>query len=75
MKKYVEKDVKIHLFLTPVLVEDVWSASRPCFFTPGKSCRYPLDRRLDGTQSRSERHGKEKKFPLTPGLELGLLAI
>jgi hypothetical protein len=44
-------------------------------FTPlplypqGKSRRYPLDRRLGGTQSRSGRCDKEEKFLLLPGIE------
>jgi hypothetical protein len=43
-------------FLTSALEGSEWSASRPGRFTPqGKSPRYPLDRRLDGPQSRSGR--------------------
>jgi hypothetical protein len=45
--------------------------SRP-LYPLGKSPRYPLDRRLDGPQSRSGQRGEEKFLPL-PGLELRLL--
>jgi len=44
-------------------------------FTPrpfclrGKSPRYLLDKRLSGTQGRSGRGGKEKKYPPLPGIE------
>jgi hypothetical protein len=34
MKTYGGKNVKIHVFLTPALVEYDWSASRPGRFTP-----------------------------------------
>jgi hypothetical protein len=39
---------------------------RPLYLQ-GKSPRYPLDRRLGGTQSRSGRGGEEKKFPAPTG--------
>jgi hypothetical protein len=35
----------------------------------GKSPRYPLDRRLDGPQSRSGRGGEKKNFQPPPGIE------
>jgi hypothetical protein len=42
-----------------------WSASRSGLFTLGGKNRYPLDRRLDGTQNRSGRNDeKEKSQPL-----------
>jgi hypothetical protein len=48
-------------FLTWVLDGGEWSASQPGRFTTGgKIPRYPLDRRLVGPQSRSERYGEEK---------------
>jgi hypothetical protein len=34
----------------------------PAALSPEKSPRYPLDRRLGGTQSQSEGSGKDKKF-------------
>jgi hypothetical protein len=41
---------------------------------PGKSQGYPLDRKLDGPQSRSGRCGEEKNlFPL-PEIEPSLMA-
>jgi hypothetical protein len=36
---------------------------------PEKSPWYPLDRRLGGSQSRSERGGEERNSQLLPGLE------
>jgi hypothetical protein len=55
MKAYGGVDVYIHIFLTLAIVEGKWSAS-----PPGKSCRYSLDRRLSGPQSRSWPRGEEK---------------
>jgi hypothetical protein len=60
MKAYGGVDVQIHIFLTSALVEGEWSASRPGRFTPEKSPRYPLYRRLGGPQSRSGQHGEVK---------------
>jgi hypothetical protein len=46
------------------------SASRPGSFTPEERApRRPLDKRLGGPQSRSERYGEKKILPL-PGIEL-----
>jgi hypothetical protein len=74
MKTYVGVDVLIHIFLTSALVGGEWSASRPCFLSPGKSPRYPFYRRLGGPQSRSGRYGEAKIFystrtltPASPG--------
>jgi hypothetical protein len=54
-------DVQIHIFLNSALAGGELSASRPGRFTPGgKSPRYPLDRKLDGPQSRSGRRREEK---------------
>jgi hypothetical protein len=51
-----------------------WPASRPGHFTPqGKSLWYPLDRRLDGLQSRSGHGGEEKNSQLLPGLETPII--
>jgi hypothetical protein len=36
MNMYDGVDVQIHIFLTSILVEDDWTASRPCRFTPGE---------------------------------------
>jgi hypothetical protein len=47
--------------LTSALDGGEWSASRPGRFTPREmSPWYPLDRRLDGPQSRSGCGGEEK---------------
>jgi hypothetical protein len=35
----------------------------PAALPSGKEPRYPVDRRLDGPRSRSERGGEEKKCP------------
>jgi hypothetical protein len=54
VKAYGGADVKIHVFLTSVLVGDEWSVSRPSHFTPpppGKSPLYTLDRRLGGAET------------------------
>jgi hypothetical protein len=53
MKAYGGADVEIHVSLTSALVVGERSASRLRLFTLGESPRYPLDRRLDGPQSRS----------------------
>jgi hypothetical protein len=47
------------------------SASRTCRINPppGKEPRYPLDRKLGGTQNRSGRGGEEKNSHSLPGLE------
>jgi hypothetical protein len=50
------------LFLTSALEGGEWSASRPGRFTPGKSPRYPLDRRLGGPQNRPGCSGIEKNL-------------
>jgi hypothetical protein len=63
MKTYGGVDVYIHVLVTSALVGGKWSASRPGRFTPhprGKYRRYPLDRRLGGSQSRSGRRGEDK---------------
>ena len=41
--------------LTSALEGGVWSTSRPGRFTPQEETRYPLYRRLDGSQGRSGR--------------------
>jgi hypothetical protein len=41
----------------------------PAALAQGKSPWYPLDRRLDGPQSRSGRGGEEKNAQPLPGLE------
>jgi hypothetical protein len=59
-----------HAFLTSALDGGEWSASRPGRFTPqGKSPRYPLDRRLGESQSRSGYGDEEKNPQLPPGIE------
>jgi hypothetical protein len=41
----------------------------PANLPPGKSPRYPLDRRLGGLQSRSGRGDEERKHLPLPGIE------
>jgi hypothetical protein len=41
----------------------------PAALPPGKRPRYPLDRRLDGPQSRSGRGGEEKNSQPPPGID------
>jgi hypothetical protein len=66
MKAYWGEEVYFYAFLTSALHGGEWSASR---YPQGKSCRYTLDRRLGGPQSRSG-HGVEEKDSLPlPGLE------
>jgi hypothetical protein len=48
-------------FLTLALDGDEWSASRLGRFTPGKNPGYPLNRRLNGPQSRCGYCGLEEK--------------
>jgi hypothetical protein len=56
MKACGRVDAYIHVFLTSALFGGEMSASRLCRFAP----RYPLDRKLGGPQSRSERYGEVK---------------
>jgi hypothetical protein len=64
------KDVWVSGGKAPILTSAIdggeWSASPPRqLYSWGMSPRYPLDRRLGGPQSRSERYGEEKNlFPL-----------
>jgi hypothetical protein len=51
---------------TAAIDEGQWSASRSGRYTPW----YPLDRRLDGIQSRSGRGDEEKNSQLPSGIEL-----
>jgi hypothetical protein len=60
MKAYGEVDVLIHVFLSSVLVEGEWSASRSGRFTPVKRPVYLLDNRLRGLRSRSGRYEEVK---------------
>jgi hypothetical protein len=69
MTAYGGMDVLIHIFLTLVLVGGDWSASRPDRFTPGKSCRYPFDRKLGGPNAGLD-DVEKRKFFILPGLEL-----
>jgi hypothetical protein len=62
--------------LTSALYGGEWSASHPGRFTPRERARYPLDRIVDGPQSRSGRGGEEKNSqprqeskPRTPTLQ------
>jgi hypothetical protein len=58
-------DVWIHIYLTSALVGGEWSASRLGRFTPGKSLRYQLDKRLGGPRNQSGRHGEENNLAPT----------
>jgi hypothetical protein len=58
MKVYGGVDVYIHIFLISVLV--VVNFTPKQLYPRGKSHPYPFDRRLNGPQNRSGRHGEEK---------------
>jgi hypothetical protein len=73
MKAYGGMDVLIHIFLTSALAGGERSASRPGRFTPGKSPRYPLDRRL-GDPRAGLVDLEKRSFLALPGLELGPLS-
>jgi len=47
----------------------VFSFTRRSLYPRGKSPRYPLDRRLGGSQKRSERGGEQKNSQPLTGLE------
>jgi hypothetical protein len=70
MMAYGGVDVKIHVFLTSVLVGGEWSASRPCLFTPEE--RAPDTHWIKGWVG--PRAGldevEKRKFLTLPGLEL-----
>jgi hypothetical protein len=55
--------------LTSALDGGKWSTLRPPALPPGKSPRYPLDRRLGGPQSWSGRGGEEKNSQPQPAIE------
>jgi hypothetical protein len=60
MKTYgAANECKAPPFLTAVLDGGVRSASRPAASPPAKSIPHTFDRRLGGSQSRSELIGKE----------------
>ena len=53
--------------LTSALDGDKWSASHPRYVLPpppGKNQRYPLTKRLGGSDNRSEHPADEKNLPL-----------
>jgi hypothetical protein len=57
-------------FTTSALDGDEWSGSRPGRpLPPGKDPRYPLDRRLGGSQSQSGHKGYRKNSLSLQGLE------
>jgi hypothetical protein len=68
MKKYCGVDVELH-DLTSELDGGISFTLRP-LYPRGKSQRYPLNMRLDGSQSRSGRDDEEKKTLSLPGIEL-----
>jgi hypothetical protein len=57
--------LQLYTFLNSALEEGGWSALRPGRFTPEKT-RYPLYRRLVGTQGRS---GRVRKISPPPGFD------
>jgi hypothetical protein len=68
MKVYGGTEVQLHH--TSALDGDQWSASRTgCFNARETAPRYPLARRLGGSQSRSGRYGEEKHFFPLSGIE------
>jgi len=57
--------VQLHAFLTLALAEDGWSISCPRCSTPkGMRPQYPLNSKLDGSQSQSGCFGEEKNILL-----------
>jgi hypothetical protein len=56
-------------FLTSALSGSEWLTSCPGYFTPGKECRYPLNRRLGGPQSQSGCFEEEKNLLPVLGCE------
>jgi hypothetical protein len=59
MKAYKGVDVQIHIFLTSVL-PGADQLHAPAVLRPGKSSRYPLNRRLGGPQNQSGTSGEEE---------------
>jgi hypothetical protein len=58
-----------HSLLTSALDADEWLTSRSGRFTPGNEPRQPLNRKLDGPQSRSGRFGEDTNLLPLPGFE------
>jgi len=56
----------LHTFLTSPLDGGQWPPSRAGRLNPRRDPGYPLDRRLDGSQSRSGRGGEEKNSQPLP---------
>jgi hypothetical protein len=69
METYGGVDVQIHVFLTPALVGDEWSASRLCPLNSGERAPYPLHRRL-GEPIASLGDKEKRKFLTLLGIEL-----
>jgi hypothetical protein len=61
MKAYLGDDAYIYS------LEVSGQLRAPAALSPGKSKRYPLDRKLDGPQSRSGRRGEKKYLAPPPG--------
>jgi hypothetical protein len=75
MKVYGEVDVYIHVFLTSAVVEDEWSASRLCRFTPGE--RAPGTHWIGGWVGpiAGLDDVEKRKFLTLPGLKLQPLGL
>jgi hypothetical protein len=74
MKMYVGVEVQLHT-LTSKLHGGEWSVSRTGRFTPGESPRYPLDRKLGGSQDQPGCGDEEKKSQPLSGIELPLTKV
>jgi hypothetical protein len=62
-------DVAPHILDLGTRLRWVVSFTHRPLYPPGKSHRYPLDRRLGGPQSRAGRGGEEKNSQPLPRLE------
>jgi hypothetical protein len=70
MKTYEESGDTVPRILDPgTRLRWVVSFTPPSLCPPGKNLWYLLDRRLGGSQSRSEPGGEKKNFQPLPGLE------
>ena len=69
MKVHGETEVQLHSFLTLPLDGGEGSTSRPGQLNHATERRYPLNNRLDGTQSPSGRFGGETNVFSLPGFE------
>jgi hypothetical protein len=72
--RYKGVEAQLYSFLTSALDRSEWSALDPVRFIPGEECRYPLNKRLFGPQSRCRWFGWDKNCCCCRVLNAGSLS-